>query len=175
MFVGVCLAGRDERQNITNGMLSELNSRLARLHAAFLKMSFLFFLMPHYQSQLAREHLIFPSFILSLFLVARKDIVYHINSDRSIHSYTTLQFMYIYIHTEYTCMYAWGKYPDTMLVATCYYFLLIISEEILRSIKYSDLARYRHVLENVIMISINLLNTCLRYILDFSSLIPLLN
>lgn len=31
--------------------------------------------------------------ILSLFLVARKDTAYHINSDRNIHLYTTLQFM----------------------------------------------------------------------------------
>ena len=31
--------------------------------------------------------------ILSLFLVARKDTAYHINSDRNIHLYTTLQFV----------------------------------------------------------------------------------
>ena len=39
------------------------------------------------------------SSILSLFLVARKDTAHHINSDRSIHLYTTLQFMCVHAHS----------------------------------------------------------------------------
>ena len=133
-----------------------MNSRLATLHAAFLEMFSILLNAPLLISACQGEFN--SSSILYLFLVARKDTAYHINSDRNIHLYTTLQFVcvcvcsvtqscpilgkfiYIYIHTAYPCMYAEGKHSDTMLVETYLSFLLTISEEILRSIKDSDLA-----------------------------------
>lgn len=126
--VKVYFAGRDGGQKITKDVPSLTKVWVCSTSRSFLRNVSLFFLIPRYSSQRAKENSLFPLFILLSFLVAGKYIVYRINSDRSIHLNATLRLMYIYIHTAYTHR---GEYPKTMLVVTYHSSLLIISEEIL--------------------------------------------